>query len=304
MARLPRYYLPHHPQHIIVRGNNGCDIFRRPEDYEYYLLQLKKACDKHHCDLHAYALMANHVHLLITPRTEKSIGKAMQMIGRYYVQYFNQSYDRSGTLWEGRYKATVVDSENYLLSCSRYIELNPVRTGLVDDPASYPWTSYGANALGKTSYLLNPSEPYSSLGETKEAQQSVYRSLFETKLPDSIIKEIREATNKAWVLGDKDFKEQIAGLVNRRTEPKPRGGDRRSRAFKAKHGIPPSTNTLSEAVTNSSGTYSSDTFSSPISKTVVDSHEENNTEEDDTEELQAPIYTTSKPIQPSQSGSF
>ncbi|GAB1256341.1 transposase [Aurantivibrio plasticivorans] len=234
MARLPRYYLPEHPQHVIVRGNNGCDIFKQPADYDYYLLQLKKACAKHACELHAYVLMRNHVHLLITPKQEQSIGKAMQMIGRYYVQYFNQTYDRSGTLWEGRYKATLIDAKNYLLTCSRYIELNPVRAGLSESPSEYRWSSYGANALGKTDHCLTPHAEYLRLGDSPQARQAAYRSLFEAELSEQTIKAIRESTNKAWVLGKQEFKDDIAKLVNRRVEPKPRGGDRRSEAFKAK----------------------------------------------------------------------
>ncbi len=247
--------------------------------------------------------MANHVHLLITPRTEKSIGKAMQMIGRYYVQYFNQSYERSGTLWEGRYKATVVDAENYLLSCSRYIELNPVRSGLVSDPSEYPWTSYHANALGKTSYLLTPSEQYASLGEMKEAQQSVYRSLFNVNLSESIIKEIREATNKAWVLGDKNFKEKIAGLVNRRTEPKPRGGDRRSSAFKAKRRTSFLDQSVSGEMKSTQDAYPSDSRPSASSQSAEEL-KENNFEEMTQEEVQPPIFSTTKPTQPSHPRSF
>lgn len=233
MARLPRYYLPGHPQHIIVRGNNGCRIYHKPEDREYYLMLVKKAADKHACDVHAYGLMENHVHLLMTPHREQSIGKAIQMIGRYYVQYFNQTYDRSGTLWEGRYKATLVDRENYLLTCTRYIELNPVRAGLVSDPADYQWTSYLSHALGKDTGVLRYSEEYLALGDSPSARQSAYRSLFDQKLPEQTVQKIRDATNKSWVLGEQDYKEAIANLVNRRTDPKPRGGDRRSQAYRA-----------------------------------------------------------------------
>lgn len=232
MARLPRYYLPDHPQHVIVRGNNGANIFQAKADYEYYLLQLGQACRKHQCDLHAYVLMPNHVHLLLTPRLEQSIGKAMQMIGRYYVQYFNHTYERSGTLWEGRYKATLVDAENFMLPCMRYIELNPVRANLVDDPAAYTWSSYGANALGKNAQLITPAPQYLALGESPQARQSAYRALFEAELPSHVIDTIRESTNKAWVMGDEEFSEKISHLVNRRTKPKPRGGDRRSEAFR------------------------------------------------------------------------
>ena len=118
MARLPRFILTGQPQHVIVRGNNRNEIFCADEGYHFYLDKLHQACDKHGCDIHAYVLMTNHVHLLITPHEEQSLGKTMQTLGRYYVQYYNYSYQRSGTLWEGRYKATLVDSEEYLLTCA------------------------------------------------------------------------------------------------------------------------------------------------------------------------------------------
>ena len=120
MARLPRFVIPGQPQHIIQRGNNREVIFAADEDYRFYLERLKEACDRYHCDVHAYGLMTNHVHLLMTPSKEEGIGKVLQSLGRYYVQYFNYTYGRTGTLWEGRYKATLIDSDNYLLSCCRY----------------------------------------------------------------------------------------------------------------------------------------------------------------------------------------
>jgi len=127
MARLPRYVIPGQPQHVIVRVNNRTDIFYADADYQFYLEKLQLAYNKHDCKIHAYVLMTNHVHLLITPQEEDGISKVMQMLGRYYVQYYNYTYKRTGTLWEGRYKATLIDSEAYLLTCMRYIELNPVR---------------------------------------------------------------------------------------------------------------------------------------------------------------------------------
>ncbi|WP_228766890.1 transposase [Thiomicrorhabdus heinhorstiae] len=154
MARLPHFTILGQPQHVIVRGNNREPIFYADADYLFYLEKLQQACEKHHCDLHAYVLMTNHVHLLITPNTENGISKAMQMIGRYYVQYFNHTYQRTGTLWEGRYKATLIDSEAYALSCYRYIELNPVRADMVSHPAEYPWSSYRYNALGEKYKLI------------------------------------------------------------------------------------------------------------------------------------------------------
>jgi putative transposase len=233
MARLPRFILPGQPQHVIVRGNNREPVFYTDEDYRFYLEKLQQACVKHSCDLHAYVLMTNHVHLLITPQTEHGIGKAIQMLGRYYVQYFNHSHQRTGTLWEGRYKATLINSEQYLLVCSRYIELNPVRAkGMVNQPSAYRWSSYHYNALGKDDSLVTPHSLYKGLGITPKARQSAYRSLFKAMIPEQTLAEIRQATNKAWVLGDRDFKERIGNQMNRRVSPKTRGGDRKSKVYK------------------------------------------------------------------------
>jgi len=229
MARLPRYKIPDHAQHIIVRGNNREPIFIADTDYFYYLEILKNACNKHGCDLHAYVLMNNHVHLLLTPRTEESLSKMMQMIGRYYVQHFNFIYKRTGTLWEGRYKATVVDSEHYLLTCYRYIELNPVRANdALADPSDYPWSSYHHNALGTDSNMISPHDEYLLLGQTAEQRQQAYRRLFDHDLSTQAVTEIAQATNKAWIIGSRQFKANIEQQIARRAEPSERGGDRRS----------------------------------------------------------------------------
>jgi REP-associated tyrosine transposase len=232
MARLPRFVIPDQPQHVIIRGNNRDPIFFEDVDYQFYLEKLKQACEKHECDLHAYVLMTNHVHLLITPHTEQGLGKVMQMIGRYYVQYFNYSYQRTGTLWEGRYKATLIDSENYLLTCYRYIELNPVRAEMVEHPSGYPWSSYRFNALGQDDELITPHEEYLKLAETEDARQQDYRSLFKNHLNGKTLSEIRQATNKAWVLGSSHFKDKIERQLNRRISPMAKGGDRKSVAYR------------------------------------------------------------------------
>jgi len=233
MARLPRFNLPGQPQHVIVRGNNREPIFYADADYQFYLTKLLQACKKHECDLHAYVLMTNHVHLLITPGTEQAIGTALQMLGRYYVQYFNYTYNRTGTLWEGRYKATLIDSEAYLLTCYRYIELNPVRA--MDDinhPSAYPWSSYRFNALGEENKLLVAHPEYRRLGKTDKQRQRAYRELFRARIPQRTLDEIRQATNKAWVLGNDRFKEMIALKLARATTPRPRGGDRKSKEYR------------------------------------------------------------------------
>jgi putative transposase len=232
MARLPRFVLVGHPQHVIVRGNNREPIFYTDEDYQFYFEKLKQACDKHNCDVHAYVLMTNHVHLLITPHKKDGISKVIQMLGRYYVQYFNHTYQRTGTLWEGRYKATLIDSEHYAFGCYRYIELNPVRADMVEHPYEYPWSSHRFNALGDKNNLVIPHELYKHLGETNKERQRAYSTLFDAEVPQRTIEEIREATNKSWVLGSDYFKEIIEDKINRPMSPQGRGGDRKSKEYK------------------------------------------------------------------------
>ena len=165
MARLSRFVLPGQPQHLIQRGNNRQAVFFAEDDYQFYRETLRDACGNHDCHIHAYVMMTNHVHLLITPITETGISKVMQSLGRRYVQHVNFKYRRTGTLWEGRYRATLLDSERYLLSCQRYIELNPVRAGMVKHPGEYPWSSYRCNALGEPDELVSAHELLRRLGE-------------------------------------------------------------------------------------------------------------------------------------------
>jgi putative transposase len=218
---------------VIQRGNNREAIFRAERDYRFFLDKLRAAADKHQCDLHAYVLMTNHVHLLVTPHGEDGIGKMMQMLGRYYVQYFNRSGRRTGTLWEGRYRATLIDSEQYLLTCMRYIELNPVRARhMAAHPADYPWSSYRSNALGREDPLLTPHLEYRRLGSTAEERQAAYRQLFRAHLPEATLEAIRAATNKAWVLGSERFKRRIAKTLARPVQSRGHGGDRKSERYR------------------------------------------------------------------------
>ncbi|MDA3808262.1 MAG: transposase [Thiomicrorhabdus sp.] len=223
MARQPRFVLIGQPQHVIIRGNNRQAIFFEQYDYEFYLEILKKATQKHDCEVHAYVLMTNHVHLLITPNKADGISKLIQMIGRYYVQHFNFTYTRTGTLWEGRYKATLIDSEQYLLTCYRYIELNPVRAKMVNAPEEYPWSSYHANGLAKQDELISPHPTYLALGKTTAQQTESYRGLFSDAIPQATIDEIRQSTNKAWVLGNDQFKKQIETKTERPCSPRKKG---------------------------------------------------------------------------------
>jgi putative transposase len=192
MARQPRFVLPGQPQHVIQRGNNRDVIFVAEEDYQFFLEKLALACQRFGCQVHAYVLMTNHVHLLMTPDAEKSIGQVMQSVGWYR---------RTGTLWEGRYKATLIDAEDYLLNCYRYIELNPVRAGMVNHPGAYPWSSYRCTALGKENCLVTPHALYGQLGLNEAECQQCYRGLFAQPLDEQVVERIREATNKTWLLG-------------------------------------------------------------------------------------------------------
>ena len=231
MARLPRFILPDQPQHVIQRGNNRQSIFYTDQDRQYYLERLAFAAKEHDCSIHAYVLMTNHVHLLVSPKAPEGLGKMMQTLGRYYVQYFNYHYKRTGTLWEGRYKASLISSEQYLFSCMRYIELNPVRAGMVENPAEYPWSSYHCNALGVGGGLIVPRQEYAGMGSTAEARQKNYQSLFQHPLDKELLKNIRDATNKSWVLGDTQFKASVAEQLARRVTPIAKGGDRKSRRY-------------------------------------------------------------------------
>ncbi len=237
MARQPRFVLPGYPQHVIQRGNNRHVIFSDEADYRFYLDTLKEACERFTCHVHAYVLMTNHVHLLMTPDSEAGIGKVMQSLGRRYVQYFNYRYRRTGTLWEGRYKAALMDTESYLLTCYRYIELNPVRAGMVDRPDVYRWSSHRCNALGEPNDLVTPHSLYLQLAESAEQRYRAYRALYRGALEEVAVDAIRVATNKAWVLGDDRFRLEIEDLLMRQSAPKPRGGDRKSAKFQGRRKI-------------------------------------------------------------------
>ena len=223
MARKPRFVLPGVPQHVIQRGNNREPCFYAEADYSRYLKDLQEAAEKNNAAIHAYVLMTNHVHLLVTPGSSFSIMHMMQDLGRKYVRYINHTYQRTGTLWEGRYKASLIDSEAYLLTCMRYIELNPVRANMVDHPSAYSWSSYRANANGEINRLIEPHPLYQSLGGTPNARQHAYRELYRSHLKTEQIHQIREAVNQEMVLGRDDFKDKIEQMIERQTKPKPLG---------------------------------------------------------------------------------
>jgi putative transposase len=217
MPRKPRFTLPGVPQHVIQRGNNREPCFLAESDYRRYLEDLQACTEKCECRIHAYVLMTNHVHLLVTPMQEQRIAEMMQALGRRYVYYINKTYRRTGTLWEGRYKASLIDSEAYLLTCMRYIELNPVRAEMVSHPGEYKWSSYGTNAQGRADALLSPHPLYTALGTTAAERQHAYRELFRHHLDNDLLHEIREALNHELVLGRSYFKDKIEAMTQRQT---------------------------------------------------------------------------------------
>lgn len=231
MARRPRLSIIGVPQHVVQRGNNRQATFFAHADYRLYLAYLGEAARKHECSVHAYVLMTNHVHLLITPRRPDALSRTMQDVGRRYVQYVNFTYRRSGTLWEGRFKASLVDTQEYFLACSRYIELNPVRAGIANAPEDYRWSSYGYYALGRQDELLSAHAEYQALGRTEIERQSAYWALFSTGVDDTCLQEIREAVNRGWPLGSERFKDEIEAALERAARPPQRGRPRKTGQF-------------------------------------------------------------------------
>lgn len=232
MPRPPRIILPGHPVHIIQRGNNRSATFYADEDYRYYLEALQKASQRYDCAVHAYVLMTNHAHLLMTAQTRTGISSLMQAVGRRYVRYINYTYRRTGTLWEGRFKSSLIQDDRYYFICSRYIELNPVRAGMVSHPGEYRWSSYHHNARGETNTLIKPYPLYLELGETQQARLNHYRDLFNVPIDTNTIEAVRAAANKDKVLGNDRFKEEIGQMLHRRIDNYTHGGDRKSEKFK------------------------------------------------------------------------
>ena len=223
MARLPRYTITNQSQHIIQQGRDGQQIFFEEQDYQYFHDCLDAAAYNYNLKIHAYVLMPDHVHILATPGATDSVSRTVQSVGRNYVQYYNECYNGSGTLWEGRYRATVLDEKEYLLACSRYIELNPVRAGLVRHPRDYRWSSYAHNAMGAKEEMLSAHREYKKLGGDNKQRAVAYRALFKKKLSPETVALITESTLKGWALGDAKFARKIEKISGRRATQLPKG---------------------------------------------------------------------------------
>jgi putative transposase len=222
MARHSRLDFPGFAQHIIQRGNDRQACFAADEDYQFYLRELREAARRFDCALHAYVLMTNHVHLLVSPSARRAVSQMMQALGRRYVGRFNARHGRTGTLWEGRFKAGLVDSDRYALTCYRYIELNPVRAGMVSDPARYRWSSHRHNALGELDSGITPHPSYVALGEGATGRDA-YRRLFAEDIGADELDEIRLHTQQQRAWGTSRFQTQIEALAGRAASVRPRG---------------------------------------------------------------------------------
>jgi putative transposase len=216
MARLPRLTVPGYPHHVIQRGNNRQLIFTSSADDDYFLDLLDENARKFGVAIHAYVLMGNHFHLLATPQTDTALPQMMQAIGRRYVRYFNDAQQRSGTLWEGRYKSTLIQADRYLLACMVYIDLNPVRAGLATQARDYPWSSHGHYIGVKIDKLITPHPLYWELGNTPFAREAAYASLVQTGVSASKQEAFTQATLHGWALGEASFVGELQKQTSRR----------------------------------------------------------------------------------------
>ncbi len=219
MPRRARITLPEVAHHLIQRGNNRQACFYANRDYELFLDWLQEYATETDCRVHAYVLMSNHVHLLVTPMTASGVGSMMKRLGQRYVQYVNRTYRRSGSLWEGRFRSCLVQGSRYTLACYKYIELNPIRASMVLHPAEYRWSSYRANGQGESSSLLTPHPCYEALAQKAPNRAVAYRRLFEESLGPDLLNEFRAATNGNYAIGSNRFKRYVELTIGRRATP-------------------------------------------------------------------------------------
>lgn len=217
------------PVHVIQRGNNRQRCFYEDQDREFYLFHLRRLLGKAGCGLHAYCLMTNHVHLLLTANSPVGCGRLMKDVGQLHTQYMNRTYGRTGSLWEGRYRSCLVQAEDYLLACYRYVEMNPVRADLVAHPRDYPWSSYRSNVEGVTNVLITPHDEYLRLGASSAERRGAYEELGHQLMDPRQLDEIRTATNGNFALGGKAFCQQVSTALGRRVQRASSGRPRLAR---------------------------------------------------------------------------
>jgi putative transposase len=216
MARLPRFSVAGYPHHVIQRGNNRQPVFLDAQDHQRHLDLLYEHAAVEKVAVHAYVQMTNHVHLLMTPQTAEGLSRLMRVLAQRYTQYFNNRYQRTGTLWEGRYKSTVVESDRYLIACMVYLDLNPVRAAMVTRPADYRWSSHGHYIGQHPDKRLTPHPLYWGLGNTPFAREAAYVDLVEQGLSPAVQKQMTESVIKGWALGSEPFTRSLQNLTPRR----------------------------------------------------------------------------------------
>jgi len=236
MARLPRIVVSNQPLHIMHRGNNRQDIFESEEDMTRIKEDIAYALSKSDCHLHAYVIMSNHLHLLITPADKGQLSRFMQTMANRYVRFFNATRNRTGTIWEGRFKSCLIDSENYFFTLYRYIEMNPVKANMVKDVADYPWSSYRHNALGEEDILITEHKLYQNLAESSALRAENYQKIFDTLNTSGQEQQITEATMRGEVYGTSEFHHKISQLISRATRLAAHGGDRKSESYRNQTG--------------------------------------------------------------------
>lgn len=216
MARLPRLTLPGYPHHIIQRGNNRQAIFKTAADYQYLLQLFEENAKKFAVDVHAYVLMTNHFHLLATPQTDTGLPQMMQAVGRSYVRYFNDLQARTGSLWEGRYRSTLIQTERYLLACMAYIDLNPVRAGMAAEARDYPWSSHGLYVGLRADKLITPHALYWDLANTPFGREAAYADLVRAGVSPDQQAALTRSALAGWALGEDDFVADLQKRTERR----------------------------------------------------------------------------------------
>ncbi len=228
MPRLPRLNLIDIPQHIVQVGHNNLPCFYAEEDYQFYLCSLRNAADQYRVEVHAYVLLPNMIQIIATPRVPDGISSMMQSLGRRYVQFVNHKYKRSGTLWAGRYKSSLIDSDAYLLTCYRYVELRPLYLGLADSLGAYPWSSFSHHASNEASDVITDHRLYLKLGETPQQRAEAYRKLFRYRFDRRLLEYIAETIKLGQILGGDVFKDKIEQIANQRVRPLKRGRPRKN----------------------------------------------------------------------------
>ena len=218
MARLPRLTLPDYPHHVIQRGNNRQAIFNASADYLYFLELLHENAKKFEVSIHSYVLMGNHFHLLATPQTDTGLPQMMQALGRSYVRYFNDLQGRSGTLWEGRYRSTLIQTDQYLLTCMAYIDLNPMRAGMVSDPKDYPWSSHGHYVGLRSDKVITPHPHFWSLANTPFGREAAYAEMVRAGISPDSQAALTKATLSGWALGEAAFVAELQKQTTRRIQ--------------------------------------------------------------------------------------